>query len=122
MATAAEPTRLDADDLGAIARQVAELLAHGGAVPRYLDTAAVARMLGCSEEWVRDHAAEFGAVRLGDGPEGALRFDVGRVDQALERRRVAGAKRARRRTRPGPARKPATVELIPLPGFSEPPQ
>jgi hypothetical protein len=92
MAAAAEPTRLDADDIGAIARQVAELLARCGAAPRYLDTAAVARMLGCSGEWVRDHAAELGAVRLGDGPKGALRFDVERVEEALERRRVAGPK------------------------------
>jgi hypothetical protein len=122
MAAAAEPPRLDADDIGAIARQVAELLAHCGAVPKYLDTTAVARMLGCSEDWVRDHASELGAARIGDGPKGALRFEVRRVEEALERRRVAGAKPARRRARPGPARRPAAVELIPLPSFPEPPR
>ena len=45
-------------------------------------------MLGVSEDWVRDHAAELGAIRVGDGPRGMLRFEAARVRTALERRRV----------------------------------
>src|SRR4051812_49236028 len=102
---------LDRHDIEAIAREIADPLADQAPATRYVDTAGLAARLGCSEEWVRGHAAELGAVRLGDGPKGALRFDVGRVDQALERRRLAEAKPARRRARPGPSRRPATVEL-----------
>lgn len=83
-----------------IARRVVELLQER--VPgRYADTATVARSLGVSSEWVRDHAGELGAIRIGDGPRGPLRFDLRRVEQALERRRV-GQPSVRRGRRPGP--------------------
>ena len=103
---------LDVDDVEAIARRVAELLAQT-AVPAYLDTAAVARMIDASEEWVRDHAVELGAIRLGDGRRGVLRFELARVHQALERRRLArpSARRSRRRRAP----RAAGVPLLPLP-------
>ena len=62
-----------------IVRRVAELVADGIREPlRLLDTRTVARMLAVSEEWVREHAAELGAIRVGDGPKGALRFDAAR--------------------------------------------
>jgi hypothetical protein len=35
-----------------------------------------------SGDWVREHAAELGAIRVGDGPKGALRFDLRRVKAA----------------------------------------
>lgn len=84
-----------------IARRVAELVDDRICEPfRLLDTRTVARMLAVSEEWVREHAAELGAVRVGDGPKGALRFDAARLRAALERRRLDRPK-DRQRRRPG---------------------
>jgi hypothetical protein len=81
-----------------IARRVAELVDDRIREPfRLLDTKTVARMLAVSEEWVREHAAELGAVRVGDGPKGALRFDAARVHAALERRRIDRSKETPRR-------------------------
>ena len=81
-----------------IARRVAELVDDRIREPfRLLDTKTLARMLAVSEEWVREHAAELGAVRVGDGPKGALRFDAARVREALERRRIERSKDRERR-------------------------
>jgi hypothetical protein len=88
-----------------IADRVAELLADRDRDPlRLVDTATVARMLAVSDDWVRDHAAELGAIRVGDGPKGALRFDAGRVRAALERRRL-GRPQEHRARRPGTRRR-----------------
>src|SRR5206468_7196577 len=108
-----ERARLDIEDIDAIARQVVDLPARSAPLSRYLDTATVARMLNASEEWVRDHAAELGAIRLGDGCRGVLRFDPARVERALDQRRLGGAsaKRSRRR----PARPVEGLTLLPLP-------
>jgi hypothetical protein len=82
---------------------------------RYLTTREVAEMLQMSSEWVREHAAELGGIRLGDSRFGALRFEADRVVEAMEARRLDPPKRGRRR-RPGPARKfSGNVELLPLP-------
>lgn len=100
----------------AIAQRVAELLADARPEPaRLLETHAVARMLAVSEEWVREHARELGAIRVGDGPKGALRFDPARVRAALDRRRLERP-HDRQRRRPGPRRRsldvlPAAVPL-----------
>ena len=94
-----------------IARRVAELVDDRIREPfRLLDTKTVARMLAVSEEWVREHAAELGAVRVGDGPKGALRFDAARVRAALERRRLDRPK-DRQRRRPGQRRR--SLGLVP---------
>lgn len=98
----------------AIAGRLAELLAEQMPRTQYIDTATVARMLGASEEWVRNHAGELGAVRLGDGPKGVLRFDAARVREALDRRRLPEPQR-RRRNLPGPRRRVRGVKLLPLP-------
>jgi predicted DNA-binding transcriptional regulator AlpA len=88
-----------------IAQRTVELLADQARKPfRLLDTQAVARMLGMSGEWVRDHAAELGAIRLGDGPKGALRFDASRVRAVLESRRL-DPPRAKQRQQAGPRRR-----------------
>ena len=93
----------------AIARRVAELVADRIREPvRLVDTRTVARMLAVSEEWVREHAAELGAIRVGDGPKGALRFDAPRVRAALERRRL-GRPKERQRHRPRQRRSPGLV-------------
>jgi hypothetical protein len=94
-----------------IARRVAELVDDRiRETFRLVDTKTVARMLAVSEEWVREHAAELGAVRVGDGPKGALRFDAARVRAALERRRLDRPKERQRR-RPGQRRR--SLGLVP---------
>lgn len=94
-----------AANVEAIAQRVAELLVEEVLEARWLlDTPAVARMLSVSEDWVRAHAAELGAIRVGDGPKGALRFDARRVRTALEHRRL-DRPRERHQRRPGPRRR-----------------
>lgn len=78
------PMKLDADDIEQIARRVADLIGARGAssrqpvtaepAPRFIDAAAVARLLGVERDWVYEHAQQLGGIRLG-GPRGRLRFD-----------------------------------------------
>jgi hypothetical protein len=100
-------------DVEAVAARLADAVAGGLPARGYVDTATVAAFLSVSQDWVRRHAAELGAIRVGDSPRGPLRFDVRRVQGAVERRRL-GPPPERRRRRPGPARA-ADVELLPLP-------
>lgn len=67
---------------------------------RLLTAAEVAEMLQVTPAWVRAHATDLGAIRLGDGPRARLRFEQERVAAALERRRVAPS------APPKPARRP----------------
>lgn len=92
---------LDDEDIEQIARRVAELVgsAHAQPGPRYVDAGDLARMLGIERDWVYAHARELGAIRLG-GPRGRLRFDVGRVAEALGRPDAAS-----RPARPGSSRR-----------------
>lgn len=69
--------QLDPDDIEQIAQRVAELVgprgrSEGGA--RFVDAAHVARLLDVERDWVYEHAAQLGGIRLG-GPRGRLRFD-----------------------------------------------
>jgi hypothetical protein len=105
---------LTAADVEAIAARVVELLGPESQVGRHVDTTALATMLGVSGDWVREHAGELGAIRVGDGPKGALRFEVRRVRAALEQRRLA-RQRTPKAPRRGPARHGAGVDLLPLP-------
>jgi hypothetical protein len=109
-----DPSALTAADVETIASRVVELLRHESRLAHHVDTTAVAKMLGVSSEWVREHAAELGAIRVGDGPKGALRFDVECVKRALDQRRLGRPGRLKKR-RPGPARRSPGVELLPLP-------
>jgi hypothetical protein len=85
----AEALRVTEPTLEDTASRLAVLLSDPIREPfRLLTSQAVARMLGVSEDWVREHAAELGAIRIGDGPRGALRFDTARLRAALDRRRV----------------------------------
>ena len=98
-----------------VAQRVAEILAERAAESlRLLSTEAVAEMLAVSEEWVRGHAVELGAIRVGDGPKGALRYDPSRVRAALEGRRLNGGDQPRRR-RGGRQRRSAGIapEAVP---------
>lgn len=67
-----------------------------------------------SDDWVREHACELGAIRTTDGPGGVYRFEPEAIDEWKARRRIAPAKRLRR---PGPAPAPSGVELFPLPNW-----
>lgn len=84
----------DAALVEAVARRVVELLRDEGLAappePRLLDAAEVAARFGVSAEWVRDHADDLGAVRLGDGPRPRLRFDPETVREALSARSGGG--------------------------------
>jgi hypothetical protein len=85
-------------------------------VARLMTTSEVAADFAVSEEWVRDHQAELGAIKLGDGPKARLRFEPERIDAYKARCRIeppelARALRQRRRRH----RVPAHVELIPIP-------
>lgn len=109
--------KLSPDDVEAVARRVVELLQEGEVAPRVgmVGTAAIARMVGMSEDWVRDHAGELGGVRAGDGARGELRFDVAVVRERMARRGVAADQLAGEPRRPGPRPPARKVRLLPLP-------
>jgi len=46
----------------------------------------IARRLARSVEWVRDHAAELGVIRVGDGPRARMWFRPDLVDERLRAR------------------------------------
>ena len=103
-------------ELEALAQRVVELLAEGSVPPMiYVDTAQVARMFNVSQDWVRGHAAELGAIRVGGGSNGPLRFHVDRVVAAMERRRVSAMSPASRQRRPRRHGSLRGVKLLPLP-------
>jgi hypothetical protein len=105
--------RLHPEDLEFLARRVADLV-RGEPERGYVDTASVARMLSVGRDWVRAHATELGAVRLGDGPRGALRFDSERVRDLLDARRIGEGTLTPAKPRGRPRR--SEVQLLPLPG------
>jgi hypothetical protein len=71
---------LDAEDVEAIARRVAELV---GQVSGLVDAHSVAAELQVERDWVYAHANELGVVRLGDGPKARLRFDLRHVRERI---------------------------------------
>jgi hypothetical protein len=90
-----------------IARLVAEQLAHAFPEPspperRLLTASEVSQWWGVRRAWVYAHAAELGAVRIGDGERPRLRFDPERVEESL---RSPGSSEA---THAGPSRKRST--------------
>lgn len=107
---------LDADDIEAIAQRVAQLVGDRPVFPQvgYVDVATVARLTGMSDYWVRKHAAELGAVRMGAGAGGDLRFDMERVHRWLDEHRLRPDQPKQRRTG-GPARRPSGLDLLPIP-------
>jgi hypothetical protein len=68
-----------------LAPRIADAL-RGASAAELIDAAEVARRFGVSAEWARDHRAELGAIRLGDGPRPRLRFDPKEVAAVLRRR------------------------------------
>ncbi|MBS1895501.1 MAG: hypothetical protein JST59_29730 [Actinobacteria bacterium] len=95
--------RPDAELIEAIARRVVELLgadAASSSEPRYVDAAALALELKVERDWVYANARKLGAIRLGDGPRGRLRFDREIVAERL----AATAERAGGPARQAPRR------------------
>jgi hypothetical protein len=74
---------LDNASVEAIARRVAELLSSEHGSEGWIDAAEVARRYSLSRDFVYEHADELGAVRIGSGPKGRLRFDPAKVVEAL---------------------------------------
>ncbi len=71
---------LDDEVLDALADRIADRVADrmgAGSTSRLLTADELATELGVERGWVYRHAQELGAVRLGDGPQGRLRFDSG---------------------------------------------
>jgi hypothetical protein len=114
------PPRLHPDDVAAIADLVADLVAErlrDTSSHALVDAQTIARRFGLGPRWVRDHAAELRAVRVGGGPKPRLRFDVEKVAAALTARSSskesqAPDRPARRRWRRVQA--PSTLDGFPL--------
>jgi hypothetical protein len=86
---------LSAEDVEAVARRTVELLRNERpATFALVDARELAEQLGVNVSFVYDHAAELGAIRLGNGQKARIRFDVERAREALD------ASRRRRRGRP----------------------
>lgn len=108
-----------------IAERVTDLLRPEQRCDRLVDAATVADTLGVSRDFVYAHAAELGGQRIGSGPRGRLRFDLGRTlaawtsrcvsrdSQAAQTSVAAGASTRRGRGRLGTSR-----ELLPIRGYS----
>jgi hypothetical protein len=90
-----------------------------------VDAMTVAKALGMKAGWVRENAAELGAVRLGDGPKPRLRFDLEKATAAWAARsagerslRAAPAPQAKTRRRRTSA-SATTIDLLPVRGHEE---
>jgi hypothetical protein len=118
---------LSAEAIEQLAQRVAELVADR--VPAgapLVDAEALARFLNVERSYVYEHAAELGAVRLGDGPRARLRFDVveamrrltcsiGRGSEGAASRVVEPGRRRRRSGRLG-----TSAPLLPIRGSGRP--
>jgi hypothetical protein len=111
--SAAKPRR-DSELIEAIARRVVELLradAESPREPRYVDAATLARELKVERDWVYANARHLGAIRLGDGPRGRLRFDRELVAELLAAAETRPGSKTQRVSRP--ARRQARESLRP---------
>lgn len=86
-------------------------------VPDLLTTEQTAKSLAVSEDFVREHAAELGAIRIGHGSRAPLRFEPTRIEDWKERQRLdaPAPTRTRKPHRPGLRAAPPGIELLPLP-------
>jgi hypothetical protein len=121
---------LTPDAIERVAQRVAQLLRHEQPWPvdapgdtrptstQLLTAGQLAERLGVTRTWVYDHAAELGAITLGDGPRPRLRFDSQVAAQALQTRRHRGEPTTTSdEPRPRPARRrrpPSAVPLLPI--------
>jgi hypothetical protein len=119
---------LTPDAIEQVAQRVAQLLRHdqpptadqdeAHPKPAHLLTAEqLARHLGLNRAWVYEHAAELGAIQLGNGPRPRLRFDAQLAAQALQARRRNEPTATSEKPRPAQTRRrrtPSTVPLLPV--------
>lgn len=107
-----------------VALRVVELLDERPmTAPRVVDPAGLAQILGVSRGTIYEHAKSLGAIRIGNGPKAAMRFDVEKAMTAWTAR-CAGSSSQEPATpataprRAGrPRRTPGTgVELLPIRG------
>src|SRR4051812_10595261 len=105
--------RLHPDDLEAIVDGIAAAMGPVAGTPaaRWLSTAEVAVAFGRSEEWVRDHAAELGGLKVG-GPRAPWRFPAGCLDRRDESP-AASEPPLKPKSRP---RRGSAVALLPIRG------
>ena len=83
---------LDYEDIEAIAEhaahRVVQLLEQPGpGAYKLLDPKELAGALNVSLDYVYAHAADLGAMRLGDGPKARLRFDLQTAQRAMRARK-----------------------------------
>ncbi len=79
---------LDHEDIDAIAERAAHRVVQLLEQPapgayQLLDPKELARALNVSLDYVYAHAADLGAMRLGDGPKARLRFDLQTAQRAM---------------------------------------
>lgn len=89
---------LDEEDIEAIAARVARLMSATRPTGlSLLDPKELAAELRVSVDYVYAHAANLGAMRLGDGPKARLRFDLHAARQAMRARKQPPTRIAARR-------------------------
>jgi predicted DNA-binding transcriptional regulator AlpA len=112
------------DDIRALAEAVVDALEERGLLPspeespgRVLKAADVAGLLGRSQAWVYEHAAELGAFKFGSGPKARIGFDRNAIDAWKRDRQIlksaAESRPARPRRRPRKQVASTAVNLIP---------
>jgi hypothetical protein len=89
---------LDHEDIDAIAeraaRRVVQLLEQPSpGAYQLLDPKELAAALNVSLDYVYAHAADLGAMRLGDGPKARLRFDLRAAQRAMRARKQPPGRR-----------------------------
>ena len=133
-------SRLDAQDIEAIARRVLELQgeklfapappaldldtladavveriqSHAPARPALVDAVTLARHLGMSRAWCYEHRAELGAVTIGDGPKARLRFNLDVALAAFQRLQPDAPSASAQPPKPKPARRRRSTSSVPL--------
>jgi len=79
---------LDDEDIEAIAQRVVRIITTTTpSAHRLLEPRELAAALHVSLDYVYSHAADLGAMRLGDGPKARLRFDLHTAQQAMRARK-----------------------------------
>ena len=102
---------LDDATIEAIAHRVADLLRADVPQPEddLLDAGEAAKRLRVSRDYVYAHAADLGAIPIGDGERPRLRFPVAEIDRAC-----LSSRRTQATASPGPAPKTSRRRPRPL--------
>jgi DNA-binding transcriptional MocR family regulator len=109
---------LDHEDIEAVAARLAQLVADrvGEPMPRLVDAATLARILGVSRATVYAKAEELGAVRLGTGKRARLRFDPSAIVAGTQGRNKTLRRPTPRRRRSRKSRHEREANLLPILG------